>query len=221
MISVIHRPTTYRLQRRSLLLASLVATILLIGGCSSAPKIDPIVGKHSANWQLHFNNVFNINNWYLRSKLAITTPEQGFGGHLSWLQNPEDYEIDFVGPMGVGMMKIIGDAQATSLLIPDKPPYSGGSPEQLLRDHTGYQLPVSQLYFWARGIPNPDLPYQIEVSRSGQLSQLQQLGWDIQYFKYQPHQNLILPNKVVMKKGAIKIKLVRLNWLTANSQEPR
>lgn len=210
-------PLVYRFHTCNFSLPALFIATLLLGACSSIPDTDRVAGENPANWQRHFNHVFEINSWYARSKIAVKTVDQGFSGHLSWQQNPDNYEIDFVGPMGIGLMKISGNAQQTSLMIPDKPLYSGRSPEQLLQNHTGYQLPVSQFYFWARGIPNPELAFDIQLNHSSQLKRLRQLGWDIEYFNYQKYQNLMLPSKVVMKKGTIKIKLVRMDWQAIDS----
>ena len=217
MTSDLRAPLVCRFCTGNFLLPALLVATVLLGACSSIPDTDPIAGKNSANWQRHFNQVFEINSWYARSKIAVKTVDQGFSGHLSWQQNPDNYEIDFVGPMGIGLMKISGNAQKTSLMIPDKPLYSGNSPEQLLQNHTGYQLPVSQFYFWARGVPNPELAFDIQLNHSSQLKRLRQLGWEIEYFNYQKYQNLMLPGKVAMKKGPIKIKRVRLNWQAIDS----
>ncbi|MDF1645200.1 MAG: lipoprotein insertase outer membrane protein LolB [Pseudomonadales bacterium] len=217
MTADIRPPFVYRLRTGNFSLLALLVATLMLGACSSIPDAGRITDKNSANWQRHFNHVFEINSWYARSKIAVKTVDQGFSGHLSWQQNPDSYEIDFVGPMGIGLMKISGNPQTTSLMIPDKPLFSGASPEQLLQNHTGYQLPVSQLYFWARGIPNPKLAFEIQLNPSGQLKRLQQLGWNIEYLNYHRYQHVMLPGKIVIKKGAIKIKLVRLDWQAINS----
>ena len=191
---------------------ALLSATFLLSACSSTPKKTPKEEFDSAAWQSHQHEISQIHSWYAGSKIAVLTPDQGFGGHLSWQQDHQRYELDFVGPMGVGFMQVHGDATQTSLIIPDKPAYTGNSPEQLLRIHTGYQLPVSQFYFWARGIPNPTLPHNKKTNPSGTLKQLQQLGWNIEYSKYQRYQALQLPSKIVMTKDTIKVKLVRLNW---------
>jgi len=168
-------------------------------------------------WRHHFVQIAALDGWYARAKIAVYAKGQGVGGHLSWQQTLNDYEIDFVGPLGIGLMRIIGNDTMTSLQIPDKPLYKGHSPEQLIQRHTGYQLPVSQLYYWARGIPNPKLPFVKQLNRSGQLQQLTQMGWNIEYLAYNNQASLTLPSKIVMTKDSFKIKLVRLSWQATHS----
>ena len=198
--------------------------MFLLSACASNPGTDDAAQTSaqadSIRWQQHLNGVQKIAGWYVTAKIIIKSADERFSGYLAWQQNLANYEIDFVGPMGAGAMQITGSAEQSSLMIPDKPAYSGSSPEQLLRDNTGYRMPVSQFYYWARGIPNPDLPYQTRLNHRSQLTQLQQLGWDIEYSDYQPYNDAVLPGKVVMINGELEIKLIRLNWQAIDSSAP-
>lgn len=210
-------PTLYRFPRLRFPSAFLFVAIILLSACSSIRSPET---SDQIRWQQHVNDVQKISGWYVTSKLILKSIDERFSGYLAWQQNQDNYEIDFVGPMGAGAMRITGDAKQTSLLIPDQPLYSGSSAEQLLKDNTGYQMPVSQFYYWARGIPNPELPYQPRLNYRGQLAQLQQLGWNMKYSDYQPYNGTLLPGKVVMNNGGIQIKLIRLNWQAIDSVDP-
>lgn len=210
-------PALYRPLRLHFPTTSLFVAVILLSACSSIRSPETV---DQSRWQHHVNEVQKISGWYVTSKIILKSVDERFSGYLAWQQNLGDYEIDFVGPMGAGAMRITGDTEQTSLLIPDKPLYSGSSPEQLLKDNTGYQMPVSQFYYWARGIPNPELPYQPRLNYRGQLEQLQQLGWNLKYSDYQPYNGTVLPGKVVMNNGEIQIKLIRLNWQAIDSAAP-
>ncbi|MBV1914684.1 MAG: lipoprotein insertase outer membrane protein LolB [Pseudomonadales bacterium] len=194
--------------------------MLLLSACASNRGPETAEQNDSIRWQQHLNEVQKIAGWYVTAKIIIKSADERFSGYLAWQQGQADYEIDFVGPMGAGAMRITGNAEQSLLIIPDKPAYSGSSPEQLLRDNTGYRLPVSQFYYWARGIPNPELPYQPRLNHRGQLKQLRQLDWDLEYSDYQPFNGAVLPGKVVMVSGELEIKLIRLNWQAIDSAVP-
>mgnify|MGYP003385701597 CR=1 FL=1 len=216
MISITPPTSLTRLLYCSRRLVLFTASLLLLSACGSPHNTKPVQNnaeqRSATAWQSHFDRVVAIDHWYARAKIAVIAKGEGFGGHLSWQQRGDSYEIDFVGPLGIGLMQVSGNAEQSTLTLPDRPTYNGDSPEQLLHAHTGYQLPISQLYFWARGIANPELPHQLELNRAGQLKGLQQLGWDIEYLNYRKQQGLMLPTKIVMIKDGIKFKLVRLDW---------
>jgi outer membrane lipoprotein LolB len=90
--------------------------------------------------------------------------------------------------------------------------FVANSLEQLFVQQTGLNLPVSDLYFWIRGLPVPNLPMQKQFDPYGRLSLLTQQDWQIQFLRYTHANQLDLPNKIFIKNQHINLKLVITTW---------
>ena len=115
------------------------------------------------------------------------------------------------GPLGIGTVLIDGSGDGVEMRTKDGV-YRAASPELLLEQLTGWQIPVSALQYWARGLPSPDLPVQQQRVELGRLANLRQGGWDIDYLDFTSIDELWLPRKMVMRRPETRLTLLYHNW---------
>jgi outer membrane lipoprotein LolB len=83
----------------------------------------------------------------------------------------------------------------------------------LLAQVTGWQLPVTGLRYWIRGLPEP-VAGQAQETRdeAGRLNRLEQSGWTIEYQKYQLVGDILLPAKLQLIHADISVRIVIDQW---------
>ena len=93
-----------------------------------------------------------------------------------------------------------------TLEAPDQATVTAARPEQLIYQQLGWNIPVSQLVYWIKGIPSPNQPHQPEVDG------FQQHGWRVSY----PRQTLVeqyaLPAKMIARHPQVTVTLIQKSW---------
>ena len=73
-------------------------------------------------------------------------------------------------------------------------------------------MPISQLQHWIKGIPAPGAIESRQDDAAGQLVQLKQLGWTIDYSGYNPVNGWMLPGKLIASRDQVRVVMVIKNW---------
>lgn len=179
---------------------------LLAAGCSVAPTRDAS-RDFAANQQL----LGALTQWRVEGKIGLRHGEQGDSALLNWRQRGDAYAIRLSGPLGLGAVQIDGDAQQVTVRTADGS-HSAASPEQLVARLTGWQIPIGALKYWARGLPDPDLPIAEQQVSDGRLSLLRQGGWSIEFNRYTQVDGYPLPARIVMTRPATRLTLLFKSW---------
>ena len=81
-------------------------------------------------------------------------------------------------------------------------------------ENTGWELPLSALPYWLKGIPSPAYPVEsLELDPQTQLlSKLQQDSWEIHYGKYEQFQQFILPTRLDIQRNGTSARLIIRQW---------
>ena len=92
--------------------------------------------------------------------------------------------------------------------------FKANSPEDLILQQLGYELPVSYLEYWVRGIPAPNSRADFTLNEQNQLSQINQDGWTINYKEHRQYGNFIFPRRVEVTRphNDIRLRFVSLTW---------
>lgn len=187
---------------------SLLALCLLLASCATRPPPTPV-----ENWQLYRDQLAREEHWQLRGKLAVRTAEESEKARFSWRNTPDNYRIRLSGTLGMGTTYIKGDDGSVSLEQGGEPPVVAATPEQLIRDQLGRDIPVSHLRYWVRGISAPGEPaLQLQISDDGLLTRLQQAGWQLSYTEYRAVGPWNLPGQVVATRDDVELTLSIYDW---------
>lgn len=192
---------------------------LWLSGCSWLPQIPnpfaeqpPVVEDQAASWKKHLAFINGIRQWQLNGKLGIRTPEDSNSAYINWQQQHKTYTILLSGPLGQSIAKLEGEPGHVELNTADHGRYFANTPEQLLLNQLGWQLPVSNLKYWIRGVPAPQGNQTMSLNPQGLLAQLKQSGWTIHYDRYQQVGNTWLPGKVRFFSKQLKLTFVIKDW---------
>jgi outer membrane lipoprotein LolB len=194
---------------RYLLIASL---LVVLSGC--APKSPPRPLDKQADWPHTQQQLQQVRTWFARGALGVKSADEGFNAAFTWRQQGEHYVITLTGPLGGGAVRLRGAPGEIHLKTQQGEQQRASDPEALLFEQTGLLLPVSQLYYWIRGLPAPGLTYTAEWYDYHYLRQLKQAGWQIDYASYQPVRHYLLPKKITLFHQALRLRIVIRQWET-------
>lgn len=195
---------------RNLLIPALV---LLLAGCAGLGPQESIEGPgNKEDWTTHKTRVSEIDGWQISGKIGIRAPQDSGSGTLFWLQRQDYFDIRLSGPLGRGATRLTGRPDAVALEVAGQGRFEAESPEALVESQLGWQLPVSNLLWWVRGLPAPDSRSRIALDANGRLANLQQDGWDIQYLGYSEEDGYALPSRIKLAGRDLQITLVVKDW---------
>lgn len=186
----------------------LIVLALFLSGCSQLQPRQADLPAAPISWDDYVAYMQSMQHWQLLGKAGIRTPQQSDSAGFSWQQNLDRYDISLFGPFNAQAARIKGNDQQVSLEA-DGQVYRARSPEALLEQHLGWQLPVRDLAWWIRGLPAPDSPYS-ETRKNDRLASLQQQGWQISYRRYSPDNRH--PEKLILQRDKLRITLVIHEW---------
>ncbi|AMO57776.1 lipoprotein insertase outer membrane protein LolB [Endozoicomonas montiporae] len=198
---------------RNLFALPVLLLVIMISGCATAPKEPDLpLELRQTLWETRYKELQRMDHWQLVGRLGLRVPGQSGSMSVEWLQNQQSFTVYLDGPLGQSLAKI-ESSELGILVEADGKRYQGSTPESLLYDLTGWQLPVSYLRFWVQGMPVPDIQQtSMQLDNQGQLSHLQQAGWTIDYLEYQSQSPVSLPGRIRVIKDDIQLTLVARRW---------
>ena len=162
---------------------------LLLSACAS---MTPQGGQ-----QVLQSRLDQLNQWQVRGKLSVTSPDDSVTGYLTWDQDKQNYDLFISGPFGSGASRLSGSKNKAELTLPGwNKPQVARSPEQLMLTHMGWNFPVSDIRYWVKGQPSPGNHADTEYDENGLLAQLSQHGWQVTYSRYQQQDGYWLPGLI-------------------------
>ncbi|MHA6494049.1 lipoprotein insertase outer membrane protein LolB [Pseudomonas borbori] len=193
--------------------AILIGLIALLAGCAGMASRESLEGQgNSADWQTHKRNVAALDAWQINGKVGIRAPKDSGSGTLFWLQRQDYYDIRLSGPLGRGAARLTGRPGEILLEVANQGRYKAASPEALLQDQLGLNLPVSHLLWWIRGLPAPDSKSRLTLDGDSRLAQLSQDGWQVDYLRYAEQDGYWLPERIKLQGRDLQITLVIKDW---------
>ena len=200
------------LQLSRLRRSSLLGLLTLLVSCVSAPP-----ASENGNWLLLKNQLLELNSWELRGRVNIRYDNESHTPRIQWQQQNVEYSIRLWGTFNAGNTLINGRPGFVTL-EQDGEEVNAQSPEELILDQLGYELPVSYLEYWIKGIPSPESEAQLEFNVLEQLSSIRQAGWTITYSDSRQYGPLSLPARIELTRpqNDIRMRFIGLNW-TLNS----
>lgn len=180
-----------------------------ISGCSTTSQFEPFKAS-SLSWQERQTLLAKITDWELNGKIGIRTATESQSASLKWVQHDTLYQIDIRGPLGQGGASISGKPGDVIVDVSGEGQFRGPDPETILYSQLGWDLPISDIFWWIRGLPSPDKDYQHTLEENV-LKTLKQSGWDITFLRYNKL-TPALPQKLRLTRNGLKITLVINQW---------
>jgi len=203
------------LARGSLRALGAGAAALLLAGCFN--NIQPDTGGNSdqalRGWDARRAALQRLHAFTLQGRLA----ESGlvsFGGALSWMQDGEEFQARFYGPLGVGAVAISGTSEDMEVRSKDGTTRTR-DPEAFMQQQFGWSLPLRGLRHWVLGLPAPESRVEaLRLDESGRILALKQDGWELAYTEYQTVAGLELPRKFTISDSQRGFKVFVDQWVS-------
>ena len=194
---------------KKLLIVILFFSILT--GCATTQK-NPTAQNENIPWDNRVQTLSGIVDFDLKSMIAIRNQADAGSASLQWQQQNQRYHILIFGPLGTGSYELTGEPGKVELATSSGKRFYATSPESLLMQQTGWQLPVSNLYYWIRGLPVPNVPAEKNFDAYHHLILLKQQNWIIHYLNYTSVNHIDLPQKIFLENPRINVKIVVNQW---------
>jgi outer membrane lipoprotein LolB len=193
---------------------SISINCLLILLASSCAMQTPVPDIHKAAvWETRKLELEQLQSWMLKARIAIQLDKEGGSASMNWSQTGAEYLIRIIPPFGRGTFELDGDNDGVTMRTADEQLFNATDPETLLQTQLGWQVPVTGLIYWIRGIPEPSSKItKMVLDNEARLQHLSQNQWDVSYTDYIQSGDLILPRKMSMQNGNLKVKLLIKKW---------
>jgi len=190
--------------------AAACAALLLVSGCASLPEPAPAGDSGAARSQLQ-----SLGQWTLDGRVAVAAGGEGFSGGLTWNQSGSRAQIELRGPVGGRSLAIQVDGEEFSVTDREGETYDGDRARALVAERIGSELPIAQLRYWLVGAPAPGSPFTETQGADARLATLEQAGWSVRYDRYRTAGALVLPAKLDITKGALRLRVAVADWRLA------
>jgi outer membrane lipoprotein LolB len=165
-----------------------------------------------SDWESRQKVLVGVDEWEFAGRIGVSAGEEGFNGQLRWRQDGVVFRARINGPLGVGTVFINGDRREITVTDRDGVVTELHDAEVELRQMYGWTIPVASLRFWALGIPDPASPAETEFDEDGQLSNLRQQDWEVEFTQYREGGGQLMPRRLTAVNDDIKVILVIDNW---------
>ncbi len=184
--------------------------------CAGAARMDaPVISE----WDARKAVLESLSDWEFTGSINVRDAEEAHSSRIRWRQNNELYRINLWGTFNIGATEVNGKPGEVRIEQEGEEPIITDTPEQLLYDRIGYELPVTELNFWIKGIPAPGPSQELSFADNQQLLSFVQAGWRVDYLGYTNFGQQTLPTRIRVQKPPLRLDLIRLNW-TLPSTEP-
>lgn len=144
--------------------------------------------------------------------MSIRQANQTTAFSFEWQQSQKHYTLQLFAPLGLGSLHIVGSDNHVELWQSASQKITAKTPELLMQRELGYAVPVTCLYYWIRGLPDPHLPMIKTLDKQNRLVQLQQQAWKINFLDFKIVSGFDLPTKIILEDNTLHVKIVISHW---------
>ncbi|MGB5305384.1 MAG: lipoprotein insertase outer membrane protein LolB [Gammaproteobacteria bacterium] len=182
--------------------------VLLLTGCAAVP-----VTETARSGRTYSPAHAAVENWSFNGRVSLQRGEEGWHAGLTWQEHSGAYRLKVIAPLGQEAFQLTGGTAAGVVLqTAAGQRYMAPDADRLLAETTGWDLPVSGLRYWVRGMPAPNTDSTITTDGQARLVRLSQSGWDINYIKYQLVDGDYWPAKLHLSAADVKVRLIIDQW---------
>ena len=157
-------------------LLCLLLPALALVACSSQPLRDDSRWRSVEGVDPALADSFRISG-----RLAVSDGRDGGSAGFLWLQEGDAFQVELRQPVSQRTWRLSGDSHG-AVLDDGSGQQQAGSAEALLYQALGWQVPVTALRDWVRGLAHADMAIQEGAEDAfGRWQWLLQGGWRVQY----------------------------------------
>ena len=189
-----------------------IAAIIFLTGCAPFVKQQADLPEEQL-WEARYQQLLTLEQWGFKGRVALTQGKEAWQAGMHWQQNSDQFHIRILGPFSQGGVSLVGDKHQVVLTMSDGKQMVSTSPEAILEEALGWNLPVSILEDWVRGIPaqQKDIDKKV-LDADGRIIYLEQLGWQVEFLRYVAMDDVELPGKIFLESPDLNLRLVISQW---------
>lgn len=163
------------------------------------------------------NAACDVPVWAMSGRVALSNGKDGGSGRIEWSQGAGRTEVTLSAPVTRQSWTLTADMDGVTLDGVAGGPMRGDDAGQLLRQSTGWEIPVAALGCWLRGAP-AGADGMGEASSifaiDQRLLRIEQGGWVIDYSNWQvdPASGVELPTRINAEQASNRVRLVVDRW---------
>jgi outer membrane lipoprotein LolB len=151
-------------------------------------------------------------HWKITAHIAVSNGKDGGSGELEWHQEGASYTFTVRAPVTGRTWKLSGDAQHAVLEGVEQQVLTGADPERLLRERLGWDVPLTDLTAWIRGLRAAGMPAAVQYDEQNRPALIEQDRWKIEYRDWFDDRNPPLPRKVFASRGDARVRVAISQW---------
>lgn len=202
-----------------------VALAGVLAGCAAAPPLlrsgDPVAGDAAQRVRARAlgleTGACAMPGWTLAGRVALSNGRQGGSGRIEWVQGGGAVRLLLSAPVTrqSWVLEVAADGRASLQGVADAT-LSDTDGARLLRETTGWDIPVAALGCWLRGVAAPDRFGLAWFDFGADLlpRRIEQGGWTIDYddWRPDPFSRLPMPSRIEARRGSDRVRLVVDRW---------
>lgn len=188
-------------------LPTLFLMLTLLAGCQTLPRAPDLTAEQQAH------RLPALQHWEAEGKIALRLADDNQSAFFKWSQHRENYAIHLFGPFGRGTTWLRRTSHGVTLENAEVGHLQAETPEALMEELLGWQVPVSSLRHWVLGSVDPNHPVDyLELDAEGFASTLHQQGWHVEFQNLHRIQGWRLPGRIRAHRDQMRITLVVNRW---------
>lgn len=204
-----------------------VLAVLILAGCMAPVRRPPVVGPGPAHMPdassgqdgqtpgMQPSAECTLPRWQMSGRVAVSNGRQGGSGRIDWQQGGGQVHVQFSAPVTRQSWVLDIDADGGTLQGVAGGPRRGEDPAALLHEVTGWEIPVTALGCWLRGVPAPEETQgeaRVLREETGVPQQIEQAGWVVTYGGWVSVGRNRLPARIEAVRGQDRVRLVVDHW---------
>ncbi len=192
--------------------ASALLAGVLLAACAPVPVRRPGTVKQLAAQAAREHLLGLQPDWTLDGRFAASDGRHGGSGSLSWRQKGQRYRFTLRAPITGKSVQLDGGPDGAILSGVGKQPLAGRSAGEVLGEEFGWDVPVTDLAWWVRGLRAPGRAAILTFGANGLPATLDQDGWHVDYLGWYAERNPPLPRKVYASRDPYTVRVLIENW---------
>jgi outer membrane lipoprotein LolB len=187
----------------------MAAAALFLGACAPVVQRPLIVGSE-ATQAAREKQLAARPAWAFTGRLAVSQGSNGGNARVQWRQDGPDFDIQLSAPITRQSWRLKQVGGKVSLEGLEGGPREGSDAEAMLREATGWRIPLTEMAAWVRGVRAPG-PSELGYDPHGLPATLSQDGWTVEYRAWSAG-TPPLPEKVFARQGEASVRLLIESW---------
>lgn len=215
--------------RAAVRLCAFACAILLLSGCATlrdqaaAPAPLPESQRTEAEAaQTAREAALQGRIWDMTGRVALSNGRRGGSGRIEWHGDVagRNYVVSLSAPVTRQSWRLTGDAFGATLEGLEGGPRTGSDAVILLREATGWEIPVRALSAWMVGARAPSEfgSATLEFAADRTLAGLSQGGWTVRYADWRTGGFAgvnAMPGRIEATRGEARVRLIVDDWTQA------